>query len=142
MTPDAMERLDEVAEAFVAQLASLLDPPAFDARVVASAGDGWRAEAWLDPTMFALDLVPPGPGARDELDDYQLALLYTLGFDDDGPDHAPLFRQEFDYEPGEEWEEQALRELALLALGALRDILHEADVASYRVERRPNPDRS
>lgn len=142
MTREARARLDDLLEVFVAELASLLDPPAFDARIVAAASGGWRAEAWIDPATFALDLVPPGPGARDELDDYQLALLYGLGFDDDGPDDAPLFRQEFDYEEGEEWEEQALRELGLLALAALRDVLHQADVASYRVERWPNPDRT
>lgn len=139
MSHGANGRLDDELEAFVTEAGALIESPAFDARVVAAAGDGWRAEAWLDPETFVLDFVAPGPKARERLDDYQLALIYGLGFDDAEDGGLPRFRQEYEYAPGDEWEDQALRELALLAFGALRDILRESDAASYRVERLPRP---
>jgi len=117
--------IDERLEELTAALVRLTGEARFDEQVVVESGGGWALVAWVDEDTFAMDLVPSEPGAFERLDDYQLAVIYGLGFEDEeAEDDSVLFRQEFEYEAGEEWEEQALRELALLGLGLLRDVLH------------------
>lgn len=124
--------IDQVLEEFTAALVRLTGEALVDEQVVVDSGGGWALASWVEEDTFALDLVPTEPGVLGQLDDYQLAVIYGLGFVDEEEDGETVFREEFEYEAGEEWEEQALRELALLGLGLLRDVLH-CTPARFRV---------
>ncbi|MCK9517666.1 MAG: hypothetical protein M0R74_01370 [Dehalococcoidia bacterium] len=132
---EASALLDALLEELTGALVGLTGERRTDGMVRVVTDAGWQLEAWVDEETFALDLVAASEAALDALDDYQLALVYGLGFVDEGDEDeaGPLFRLEFEYDPGEEWEEEALRELALLGLGLLRDVLR-CPVAAYRVD--------
>ncbi|MGE5596601.1 MAG: hypothetical protein ACM3S1_11280 [Hyphomicrobiales bacterium] len=134
MTPEDAGHLDLVLEELTAEILRLVDGEVTGEEIRVRTDGGWRLAAWLEPDTFAVDFVPEGDAQIDALDDYQLALIYGLGFEDEEQGERLFFRQAFDREEGEEWEEQAVRELALLGLGALRDVLRCAPISSYRVE--------
>ena len=134
MTTNDVASLDSLLEDLVSEIVRLVDDQVFNERIIVRA-PGWRLEYWLDPDTFAVDLKPDrGAGSVSELDDYQLALIYGLGFEDEGTEDHLLLREEFDYEPGEQWEEQAIRELSLLGLAILRDVLDLRPLEDYRLE--------
>lgn len=124
--------IDRTLELLTAALVRLTGEARMPEQVQVSAAPGWVVLFWLEPETLGVDLCADVAGSIDELDDYQLALLYGLGFVDEEVDGEVRFRQEFEYDPGDEWEEQAIRELALLVLGLLRDVV-DADPASFGV---------
>lgn len=132
MSDDGLENLDLVLEELTAEVLRLVEDSAFDERIRVETGAGWELRASLDSETFALDLVPESLEQVVALDDFGLAQLYGLGFDDAGERQAPFFRQEFDHDEDEEWEEQPVRELMLAVLGLLRDVLR-CPPSGYRV---------
>jgi hypothetical protein len=124
--------IDRALESLTAALVQLTGEARMREQVRLVAAPGWRLLFWLDLDTFGVDLCAEAQASIDELDDYQLAVVYGLGFTDEDVEGEVRFRQEFEYDPADEWEEQAIRELALLVLGLLRDVI-DCDPATFDV---------
>lgn len=115
--------LDAVLEQLVAALVELTSASPSGNEVLVT-GAPWEVVFQVgDDTLF-VDLVPLSRESFQALDDYALSVLYALGLEPiDEPGEGPLLRQEYEYDPAEQWEEEAIRQLGQLALGLLRDVL-------------------
>ncbi len=87
---------------------------------------GWSAEFRAGQRSITIGLqwaAPPAP----RLTDYQLVLLYGLGFHAPGqPPHPVTFSKVLSLHEGYHWDEQTLREIVLETLGILRHCLGAA----------------
>ena len=115
--------LDAVLEQLVAALVDLTASAEPQGEVLVTGGS-WEAVFDIEDETFFFDLVPLSRDSFEALDDYQLSVLYALGLEPvHEPDEGPLLRQEYEYDAGEQWEEEAIRQLGQLALGLLRDVV-------------------
>ncbi|MBI5946545.1 MAG: hypothetical protein HY875_00210 [Chloroflexi bacterium] len=132
-----VELADPILEELTARLVDMTgEEPTCDAVYVYTRG-AWSAEiageaSWLTAVLSR------GEG-RDgpPLDDFQLAIIYGLGFEKDEEGSEPGFLQEWELEEGDSWEEDALRELALQTLALLSRVLDCGPIVEMKVDVSP-----
>lgn len=115
-----MEQMDAVMEELTSKLVELTQEGSGLEGVIAEAGDYFvQFAGGPDDIAFETvsnDFLPEGR----QLNDYQLALLFGMGFeyDDEAAEGSNLF-MEYELEEDDAWEEETLREFALQAVAIL-----------------------
>jgi hypothetical protein len=125
--------LDSVLEELTSLLVELTQEGSSLSAVTVSAGDFYVQFAGA-PAELLIEAVSNDylPGEA-HLNDYQLAVLYGLGFELDEEAEESNFLLEYELEDDETWEEQSLREFALQALGILHYVFAQ-DPGTVQVE--------
>lgn len=127
--------LDDPLEELVAAIVQLTGSGGAGGEVAVT-GANWEAVFDIEDDTFFFDFVPLAEDLYTGLDDYQRAAIFALGFDPvEEPGELPLLRQEYEFEPGDDWEEEAIRQLGLLALGLLRDTLKASGLDALTIRR-------
>ncbi len=128
---------DPILEELTARLVDMTgDEPTCDAVSVYTSG-AWSAEVTGETAWLSVALSPSEGRDPPTLDDFQLALVYALGFEKDEESREPAFLQEWEVEEDDSWEESALRELALQVLAVLSRVLDCGPIVAMKVDASP-----
>ncbi len=132
-----LDPADSILEELTARLVDLTgEDPTCDAVYVLAPG-AWSAEVTGEASWLTVVLSRADGPAQAPLDDFQLALIYALGFEKDEESREPAFLQEWELDEDDSWEEDALRGLALQVLAILSRVLDCGPIIAMKVEVSP-----